>query len=267
MRREAELSEKEAARRVEERFMADQRRRDAADAGTQTDQETSGFPAKQFELEDPSKQIARELSWQMSEAATAAILEYASKHAAAKQGTDSGMLLYGARALNCYLAHAGLQIQTRDFDFKVIARNVGDFIHQCELCILALPVPMQPACILQPGPSSNFMHLVVYSNRVADFTWLPVPEFVTACAAYGAPLRVGSVGAESQIPELVGCAVMHPSQLVALLQDDPGLPGWRRRKNRAQLDTVELAQEIGLWYQGHQPVSYTHLTLPTKRIV
>lgn len=84
-------------------------------------------------------------------------------------------------------------------------------------------------------------------NRVADFTWCPVEEYSAACVKYGVPERAGSGSASAVVPALMGCSVMPAQQLVDLLQDDLSLPGWRRAKNKAQLERVCLAQQLGVW--------------------
>ena len=143
------------------------------------------------------------------------------------------------------MLHAGLLLQTRDFDFKIVAHSLESFTSQCELCLTALPPAGE--CALQRGTSPSFVHLVVHGNRVADFTWCPVEEYAAACAKYGPPERAGFGSASAAVPGLAGCAVMPAQQLVDLLQDDPSLPGWRRTKNRAQLERVCLAEQLGVW--------------------
>ena len=67
--------------------------------------------------------MPREQAWLASQAATTAVLEHAASHGASSLSCVTEMILYGARALNCYMSHPGLQLQTRDFDFKVPATS------------------------------------------------------------------------------------------------------------------------------------------------
>jgi len=99
-----------------------------------------------------------------------------------------------ARGINCHILEPGLHIETKDYDFHLVADSFQAFQSQAQAFLEAIqkagPAPTEPGhpvLSMTPGADRSYLHISVHAHRCIDLTWLDSKDFGRFTAAFGAP--------------------------------------------------------------------------------
>jgi len=203
--------------------------------------------------------VARDAAWADTHAVIAALLAHVAKRPIGWDSAPHGFMTYGARAINANLAEEGLHLETKDYDFMLVADTVVAFEEESQAVLQGLQnMPeLHNAEITGDGTTAGYLHIAVHRNRVADISHVPTADMVRWLHKYGAPqlMSMPCPGAPPVVVMPLG--QLHDRLLATTTGDvqlaqhcfpegfDPrNVPAWRIEKDRRQLQRIKIAHRL-----------------------
>jgi len=193
-------------------------------------------------------------AWRHSDAVVQCVLQYIADQPAPCHGGMHGFLLYGARAVNCYITEVGLQLETKDYDFKVLHASLLEFTEALERLVTVAREGCTGIDVSLVSSAVGIMHLQVNALRVIDFSFMPPFEYEDIHAKYGPP-RLAAPYSDPSDPLSPGgnresaCIVpvlpfRQMKDHLTQMSENDSVPKWRREKGARQLQRMDIAMRM-----------------------